>query len=244
MRDVCDLLIGEKKNCRVKWYGDEVGEILVANRAVFAPGLEPHHKEDVCTTVHTSGLATPANIDRARRRARAKIFDLAFCNDWDWFVTLTLDKNQIDRYDYKVIVKKLNTWLNNRVQRKGLKYILVPEYHKDRAIHFHGLTNNVLKLANSGKVRQTKEGGKPVFNCPEWNFGFSAFLPLSGDKARYCGYISKYITKDGEKVGGRYYLSGGALMSPRFTYDNVDFETFESEHMFEISNTGLKFKRR
>lgn len=244
MRDISDLLIGEKKNCRVKWYGDEVAEILVANRPVFAAGTVPHESPSVRTPVRTPGRAAPANIDRARRRARAKLFDLAYCNEWDFFGTLTLDRQKIDRYDYKAIVKKLNTWLNNRVQRKGLTYVIVPEYHKDGAIHFHGLFNNCLNLAKTGKFCQTQEGTKEIYNCTEWKFGFTSFIPITGDKARICGYLAKYITKDGEKVGGRYYLSGGNLKNPGYTYDNVDFETFESEQMFEISNTGLKFKRK
>lgn len=80
----------------------------------------------------------PANVQRAARRARARLRELALCNDFQVFVTLTLDKREIDRYDPAQVVRKMSTWCDNHVRRDGLRYILVPEHHKDGAIHFHG----------------------------------------------------------------------------------------------------------
>ena len=41
-------------------------------------------------------------LDCSRRRARRKIFDYCICNDFDIFVTLTLDKSLIDRLEYEI----------------------------------------------------------------------------------------------------------------------------------------------
>lgn len=245
MRDTLDLLIGERKNCRVKYYGEEVAEVLVCNRDIFAAGTESagekKGKSNKCS-IRTE--PRPEDKERACRRARRRLFDLAACNDFAFFGTFTLDPAKIDRYDYKAVIKKVNTWLDNRVRRKGLAYVLVPEHHKDGAIHFHGLVNDCLKLVNSGKKTKGYDGEKPVFNCPEWGFGFTAFIPISGDKQRMSAYVAKYITKEGEKVGGRYYLSGGALKNPGYTYAHVDFDTFEGTVEYSVENTGIKIKRR
>ena len=75
-------------------------------------------------------------------------------------VTLTLDQTQVDRYDMAAITRKLNAWLSNQVQRRGLIYVLVPERHKDGAIHFHGFFNDVLDRVDSGTMIPPG-GGKP-----------------------------------------------------------------------------------
>ena len=64
--------------------------------------------------------ASEASADRARRRAAAKVRDLALSNRFRWFVTLTLDRERIDRYDVGVITKKLNQVMDNLVRRRGL----------------------------------------------------------------------------------------------------------------------------
>lgn len=61
---------------------------------------------------------------------------LALANDFRWFVTLTLAPDKVDRYDAGEVVRKLSQWCNNQVKRRGLKYVLVPERHKDGALHF------------------------------------------------------------------------------------------------------------
>ena len=151
---------------------------------------------------------------RAAQRARKRLFDLSMCNEFDLFITLTLDKERIDRYDMGAVVKKLNVWLDNRVRRKGLRYIIVPELHKDGAIHFHGLINSeAVKLRDSGH----RNKGKVVYHVTDWSLGFTTAVKLDGDKQSVSKYISKYVTKQlksGQKIGGRYFYKGGALQSP------------------------------
>ncbi|MGL5436845.1 MAG: rolling circle replication-associated protein [Lachnospiraceae bacterium] len=170
----------------------------------------------------------------AVNRARRKVFDLASCNEWEYFVTLTLDPEKIDRYDYKAAVGRLNRWLDNRVRQKGLKYLGVPEYHKDKAIHFHFLTKGGdFKLKNSG----LKSKGRIVYNVLDWPIGWSTAVVCDKNRNRLAGYISKYITKQTKEndpkrhsgtIGGRYYFHGGELVKPESFYFNVDKENFES----------------
>lgn len=61
-----------------------------------------------------------ADMERSMRRARAKLRRLALANDFDYFVTLTLDPARIDRYDGAAITRALGWWADNMVRRHGL----------------------------------------------------------------------------------------------------------------------------
>ena len=47
------------------------------------------------------------------KRAIDKAFEIGLCNEFQYFITLTLDKTKIDRYDPEKIYKKLRVWLSN-----------------------------------------------------------------------------------------------------------------------------------
>ena len=183
-----------------------------------------------------------ANVARAVRRAKIALRDYALSTEMTYFVTLTLDQTKIDRYDVDRIVCKMSQWCSNQVKRRGLAYILVPERHKDGAIHFHGFFNGALEAVDSGTVIPP-EGGKPrrpkdaaqraawlnngghvVYNLPAWTWGYTTAIELYGDYARAVGYVVKYVGKqigaDGLlcKIGGRWYYSGGALRQPDVIY--------------------------
>lgn len=162
-----------------------------------------------------------ASLERAKRRARVAVRDLGLCNDFRFFVTLTLDASRIDRYDPREILRHLNRWLDNNVRRKGLKYVLVPEHHKDGAVHFHGFFNDALEAVDSGhKDRQ----GHTVYNLPGWGWGFSTAIELYGERPAAVAYTCKYIAKAQEKIGGRWYYSGGDLKRPDIEWCDVDYD--------------------
>lgn len=160
---------------------------------------------------------TESGTAKGRRRAMAKLFDYVRCNwDLDCMFTLTFDAEIIDRESYAEIVRKVGEWFSNRVRRNGLKYIAVPEYHADgKAIHLHGVCNfDALQT----KYSRVVQNGKGVYNITDFPFGFTAVKKIGGgenDRHAVAVYVAKYITKDSEKVGGRYYLHGGALVKPR-----------------------------
>jgi len=173
------------------------------------------------------------NRRKAYGRARNNLFDLLTCTlDFDCFVTLTCSPKEVDRHDYKEIVRRLGVWLDNRVRRNGLIYALVPELHKDGAVHFHGLMNfDKLKTVRAinpyNKCEMSDDKGRPIYNISDYTMGFTTVIPISGSNARIATalYCFKYITKsNGEKVGGRYYLSGGNLGRPKYEYIEVDYE--------------------
>lgn len=136
---------------RIKSYPCGGREIMVCTKPVFrAEGWEERNKPETHKRDNT-----PSDDDDARavRRARAAVRDIAMSNPMTYFVTLTLDPLRVDRYDPAAVVHRLNGWLSNRVQRHGLKYVLVPERHKDGAVHFHGFFNDALPMVDSGTIR-------------------------------------------------------------------------------------------
>lgn len=202
-------------------------ELMAASRPIFGGGWESSSDEQQRS--HGGG----SDDGRALRRARRRVRDLALSNVFDYFVTLTLDKDRVDRYDIDAVGRKLRAWLSNNVQRKGLRYILVPELHKDGAIHFHGFFNAALAAVDSGALtnvpghnrpvkprsgaerrRWLDQGAQVVYNLPGWTLGFTTAIRLYGDYSAAVAYICKYIGKDSSKIGGRWYYSGGDLAEP------------------------------
>ena len=234
-----------KTNARIKFLPNENGEyvpyeITCFDRLTYVPsGWESNRKKkslsrhEVFEDADASAMSDGENKRKSFCRARNMLFDILLSTvELNCFVTLTCSGEKIDRYDYKKIVKSLSCWLDNRVRRNGLIYVLVPEKHKDGAVHFHGLMNKeALKLVRAvnpyTKKEMVDDKERPIFNIKDFNLGFTTVIPLSGKNARTATakYCYKYIVKSkGEKVGGRYYLSGGKLGRPKYEYVNRDFD--------------------
>lgn len=135
------------------------------------------------------------SVKRSMRRTKGKVYDYARANVWEYFVTLTFNPNLVDRYDFDFCVSKMSQWLKDIRKRKcsDLKYIGVPEKHKDGAFHFHFLFSYIgdLELIDSGK----KDNGKVIFNLGNYKYGWSTATRVS-DTSKVSNYITKYITKD------------------------------------------------
>lgn len=182
------------------------------------------------------------------KRAVDNIYDLAFQNEWSYFMTITIDPEQFDSKDVKEVYKRLRYWLSNQVKLKGLKYLLIPEQHKNGGIHAHALINDCFKLEHSGrylysgkayKAETLQKKGidinllKPVYNVPEWKYGYSTAIPVDGNPARLACYITKYITKDCKKIFGKYYLSSRNLNR------DTEISLCNSEKFDELKNNPL-----
>ena len=166
-------------------------------------------------------------LDNNLCRARSTVLELALCNEWEWFVTLTLDATKYDRYDLNNYARDLAQWVRNKRKqyKTRFQYLLIPEAHKDGAWHMHGLFNGIPyseiqpfqkglhpdKLVNSGYM-----------NFPAYSekFGFCSLGKIK-DKAKCAFYISKYISKDLSKrvgeLGAHLYYATQKLSR----YENV-----------------------
>lgn len=221
-------------------YPDGTQDVLCSSDPIFRePGWEPlEWAEKPMGAPRQKGKKSDGEDQiRSMRRARAKLRRLALANEFQYFVTLTLDGSKIDRYDGAAVVKRLNQWTDNMVRRHGLRYIIVPELHKDGAYHFHGfLAGNGLKVVDSG----VKWDNRPVFNLPQWKYGFSTAQELYGDYHAAVGYCCKYIGKqEYQRPLGRWYYSGGALRLPEKVYCDLDYREIDG---FEVQLPGSSIK--
>lgn len=257
------------RNCRIKHYPDGSRDIIIGSAAFGGGSIERQTKEadntydgpvtwtaeDSYAVIERAGIededgqqaaedarrTKELNRARAQRRARVSIRDLTLCNSWMYFVTLTLDPKLINRYDPVIVVRKLSYWLDNHVRRDGLAYVLVPELHKDGAIHFHGFFNEALEGIDSG---HKDSQGHAVYNLPSWGWGFSTAIALYGDREAAINYTCKYVTKAPEKIGGRWYYSGGRLERPKTSWHDVDWSAAQAHaDAQEFTVDGLPWMR-
>lgn len=145
--------------------------------------------------------------ERSVKRSRESLHDLVYCNDFDLFCTFTFDRRKIDRYNINSCYGVISRWLHaQQVNSKGLlKYIVVPERHKDGALHFHALISGFNgRLKDSGHV----QNGRKVYNITSYRSGFSTAVKIDNLPA-VANYVRKYITKDMIKDFGRkrYFCS-------------------------------------
>lgn len=232
-------------SCRIKRYNCGVMEVMAASRDIFKEPDADSRPNPVCTKIGTQKKNTESAEDRSRRRARAKLKEYALANEWDWFVTLTLDEKVIERYDLTVIMQGLKDWLSNQVRRHGLRYILVPERHKKGGIHFHGFFyGGSLNPVDSGHVDKR---GHCIFNLERWTFGFTTAIRLYGSFESAVGYVCKYISKEklAHPIGGRWYYHGGKFEKPVVEYADISPDELQQAqpngYAFEVKETGTEF---
>lgn len=187
-----------------------------------------------------------ARSDRVSiNRTVQNIYEYALNNKWDYFITLTFTRQKVDRMNYDICMLKARKWFDNQRQRYSsqLKYLLVPEEHKDGAWHVHGLISDCgnMKFEDSGRVAIGKKAYKrtknnshypTIYNMSGWKNGFSTAIKVgdsSEDSARMASYITKYITKDlCVKIPGkrRFYPSNNLEKAERYEY-NLAYDVIE-----------------
>lgn len=148
----------------------------------------------------------PENI----RRAKSKVFELALCNDFTYFCTLTFSRKLVkDRYDLEGCMKSFCKWLNNYNNRRAsaaVRYLLIPEPHQDGAWHLHGLLSGIpaadLRKFRPNEhlpdhIRKELNKGHQVLQWIAYDkkFGYCTLSPIRSMDA-VSKYITKYVTKE------------------------------------------------
>lgn len=184
------------------------------------------------------GSAVPADEKEACNisRARGRVVELALCNAWEWFVTLTLNADKQVRADLDGYVKDLGVWVGNFNKKYGvkLKYLLIPEQHKDGSWHMHGLFHDVPLDALT--VNQYGYYDLPYYGS---RFGFISLSRIR-DKERTARYITKYISKSmsarSDAVGKHLFYAShgleGKLTVAQLNGLPVQPDAFEGDYTF------------
>ena len=181
-------------------------------------------------------------------RAKNKIFELAFCNSWEYFFTATLDPAKYDRTDLEKFHKDLTQWFRDYKKKYNTKidFLLIPELHADgKSWHMHGFLKGIpiehlkqFKIGDTmGKALAEKvKNGDIVYNWEAYakKFGFCDLEPIRNHEA-VSKYITKYINKNletsvSELNAHLYYVSRGLItadtMKKGTMYNDIvpDFE--------------------
>lgn len=84
---------------------------LVRHNALRTKGIE-----DV--SQHTrKGSISDVKSENNISRAKSRVFELALCNEWDIFLTFTLDPKKYDRDDLKKFQKDLGQFIRDYKQK-------------------------------------------------------------------------------------------------------------------------------
>lgn len=177
------------------------------------------------------------NLERSVRRSQKQLADIIECNDFDWFGTFTFDPKKIDRHDQNAVKAAMTQWLNiQRRKSPDMLYILVPERHKDGAIHFHALMGNYNgKMAQSGSKWQNQ----PIYNVIDYKLGFTNFTKIR-NKAKAANYCRKYITKDMAKItNNKRYWASLNLKKPTKRYNEEMTEVWRKNANIDPLNISV-----
>lgn len=194
-------------------------------------------------------------------RAKSKIFDLAFCNAWEFFFTGTLNSNSVgDRTDLPRLHKKLTQFIKdfNRLHNCKVKFLIVPETHADGVSwHFHGFLmgfddfskySRKFDLTNypTMKIKEELLRGFDVFSWLQYerSFGFNTVEPIKNHEC-VAKYVTKYITKDVlhsvSQVGAHVYYRSRGLRVPSVVKDGFVTKTFIDSFNWDCENEFCKF---
>lgn len=227
----------------VKEYPDMI-KVIIYNDSYYLPN---HVRQIMEVKKLTKASKREDSRQRSLRRSKTTVKDIMLSNRFDLWCTFTYNcRNCVPkcannpctcspatckRFDLDYTSRTLRKWFENqkRLNSPDLKYLAVPEYHKNGAIHFHCLMSGFNgRLKDSGK--KTKNG-QAIYNASGYYSGWTEFVKIGErfdsesfdvDYARVSAYITKYITKEMPMINGRHrYLVSKGLARPVSTVNGV-----------------------
>lgn len=217
-----------------------------------------------CTQVRQKGICkawdspTPKNsvnetkLQNNLSRARNTIYELALCNNWEWFITITLDPQKYDRDNLPKFRKDFSRFIREYGKKHNLnmKYLVIPEQHSKGGWHMHGFLKGIppdyLRLFTMQEklpyyIRNKIKNGNLVYDWTDYRekFGFCDIEPIRNLQAASV-YVTKYITKSLEygiqNLGGHlYYASQGlkrasTIKKGKLRSDLIDWD-FQNDYV-------------
>jgi len=228
----------------LKDYGGIKSKITI-HRCLRTKGLDVENE-----SIKRSRGVNDKKLENNISRAKSKVFEYAYCNDWEYFVTLTISNEKFDRYNLDDYYSKFSRWLRYYSKKNNIKidYLFIPEKHKNGAWHLHGL----IKGLPFEFLKYNENGYLDWFDYKD-KFGYISIDTIK-NKERCASYITKYISKDlGKCVSDcnakLYYCSRGlktateikrgtllADMVPDFENEYVKVAWFESKDLNKLKS--------
>lgn len=230
----------------IKQYNDDMYKLTYCKKPIKRAGFED--KNNIKRSRDVNDVKLSNNV----ARARAMVFEYALCNDFEYFVTLTLNKDLQDRYDLKGYIKRLGQFIRNYRRDHGadIQYLLIPEKHRDGAWHMHGLFKGI-----PAEHLSINENGYMDWKAYSKKFGFISLDKIKNKEA--CSkYITKYVSKSFDKERGvtekeskLYYCSRGLKRAKkkrdgtlsRYQLERIPF-SFENDYVKTGFFTSQQYK--
>ena len=237
-------------------YGDEVKIVY------FKQGII-HHKPRRAQAFRAP-KDTSANADNARfaqsiSRSKARVFEIAMCNEFTYFCTFTQDQKKRNRFDITEFRKDFAMFVRNlnrtRSEEQKIRYLLVPEKHQNGAWHMHGLlmglTDSDLRLFTLSEklpqsIRKQLKSGEKVYNWDKYQGKFGYFTCTEIKEQSACArYITKYICKDLSKgvreCGAHLYFASQGLKGREVVVKH-SFDECPVSDEWDFENDYIKIK--
>lgn len=189
-------------------------------------------------------------LDNHISRAKNKIFEYAACNEFDHFLTLTLDPKKYDRYDLGKYIKDLGQMIRDYRKKYNvdIQYLLIPEPHKDGAWHMHGLIKGI-------PDEELTKNANGYLDWPQYSnkFGYCSIDAIRSQEA-ISKYMTKYITKalhsnlNREKEKKLYYVTRGLKTAVKVKEGTINGELtipsdYENDYVKTKMLNGLEYLR-
>ena len=218
----------------VKEYGNIASKVVNMNACMRA-GIE--RKVSPKCSVNDSKLND--NLSRAKSHVK----ELALCNVWDFWCTFTIDPQKYDRYNLKDFQRDFSEFIHNYNRRtkeeQKVRYLLVPELHKDGAWHMHGFIRGI--RPNDLYVNSY---GYLTWRSYEERFGFISMDAIKNLTAA-ANYITKYITKgfynSGIELNAHMYYCSKGLNKAKTLYKGYARVTCDWDYEDENGYVRVKW---
>ena len=198
-------------------YGDNLLKIVYIKSAPMRADLrktDPLWAEKKKPKFKGSPNSPDERFSNSVSRSKSRIFELAMCNEFKYFCTFTQDEKLRDRFDLKEFRKDLAQLVRNlnrnRSEENKIKYLLIPEQHKNGAWHLHGLLQGItpddlreftLKEKLPERIRKQIAKGVKIYDWTRYRKAFGFFTCAEIESQTACAkYITKYISKDLQKT--------------------------------------------
>lgn len=161
-------------------------------------------------------------------RARTKILDYAYNNNFTYFLTATIS-SKYDRSDLKSFIKQVTQAFRNlrKLYNKDLFYLIIPELHSDKKNwHIHGILGGECVELD----KYSNSFGYYSLHCLD-SLGFNSVSKIRCKDA--CNiYVTKYITKN---------LSIGRSKSEHLFYTSHNLKTGVSFPLIKVTPDDLQY---
>ena len=195
---------------------------VVLQKSCRGKGFEEINKQTSFIPQTESDEIQRISLSRTKRNIR----ELALCNGFTHFATLTVNSDKADRFSLQECQDLLKYKIKEKIRRKNkdFAYLFITEKHKNGAFHFHGLVKNLDFYINDNGYLSNK-----VFD----EIGFNSFSEIR-DFEKTCNYITKYITKDCVKNENNqiYICSRGLKKADKYEINSISIDKWGFENEF------------